>query len=223
MGSTTVSTASGHSYPGSLKSLIRIDCSSGECVVTTLTIDDTPDHAGIIDMSQGHRLVLVDGKGSFPLPAYGNPCGTVYIGTGTLTLTATATTFTGVRTSAGYGHRTCPDGSEVYSADATFTATATLSGGNPCVLDSTCPTPKPTATPTASALPSAAGSNYQPPKATHFSSPTTLSALPTTKTALTFRGILWSAAIAVVLVLLIAFPTHLLNATTEEGANKVRE
>jgi hypothetical protein len=173
-------------------------------------------------MSQSRRLVLVDGKGSFAMPAFGTTCGPVGFGVGELTLVATATGFTGTRTSAASGTVTCPDGSTVTQAAGVFTATATLSGGNPCVLDGSCPTPTPI--PSATAHPrTAAGTTTKYTKATHFSSPSTLSALPTASAALTVHGILWAAAVTVVLVLLVAFPTHLFNTATEEGTSRIRQ
>jgi hypothetical protein len=217
---TNTAEIGGAAYPGSFPSHIRIDCSSGECVVTRLELDDTSQGGGIIDMSQGQRLVLVDGKGSFSLPALGDLCGAFWISAGVLTIDATPTGFTGVRTSPVDYQVDCPGGGSVESPPYVATAIATLSGGNPCVLDSSCPTPTPT--PVATAIPIAAGAVH-PSSTTHFSSPSTLSALPTVKKALTVHGALWAAAITVVLVLLIAFPTHLLNSATSEGATRAKE
>ena len=78
--------------------------------------------------------------------------------------------------------------------------------------------PSPSATP----RPTAAAPGH-PTKATHFASPSTLSALPTVKKALTLHNALWAAAITVVLVLLVAFPTHLFNTATEHGAERARD
>jgi hypothetical protein len=217
-GNSTDSSTDGHDFPGTFPSHIRIDCSSGECVVTVLTIDDTSEGGGIIDMSQGQRLVLVNGKGSFPLPAFGDLCGAFWISAGVLTIDATATGFTGVRTSPVDYQTDCPDHSSVESPPYVATARATVSGGNPCVLDGTCPTPTPTAIPVAATATTPHG-----PKATHFASPSTLSSLPTVKKALTLHNALWAAAITVVLVLLVAFPTHLFNTATEHGADRIRD
>jgi hypothetical protein len=218
-GNTTNSSADGHDFPGTLPSHIRIDCSRGECVVTALTIDDSSEGGGLIDMSQGRRIVLTDGKASLDLPAFGDLCGAFWISAGVLSLDATATGFTGVRTSPVDYQVDCPGGSSVESPPYVSTAIATLSGGDPCVLDRSCPTPTPI--PVASALPGASAAH--PTKPTHFASPSTLSTLPTVTKALTVRGALWAAAVTVVLVLLVAFPTHLFNTATGEGANRARE
>ena len=217
-GHSTESTEDGHSFPGTFPSYIRIDCARGTCVVTTLTIDDSTDGAGLIDMSQGRRIVLVDGHASLHLPAVGDLCGTYWLGDGTLTLTATAAGFTGVRTSTNAFQEHCSDGSDVAVSPYSVTATASVSAGNPCVLDESCPTPTPT--PTATPVPVSAATHSTTP--THFSSPSTLSALPTVKEALTAHNALWAAAITVVLVLLVAFPTHLFNTATGEGADRAK-
>ena len=215
-GHSTESTEDGHVFPGTFPSHIRIDCGSGECVVTLLTIDDTSEGGGIIDMSQGQRLVVVNGKGSYNLPAVGDLCGPFWISAGVLTLDATATGFTGVRTSPVDSQVDCAGGGSIESPPFVATAVATLSGGNPCVLDGSCPTPSPTATP----IPVSAASH--PTKPTQFASPSTLSSLPTVKEALTAHNVLWAAAITVVLVLLVAFPTHLFITATGEGAERAK-
>lgn len=215
-GASTESSEVGYTHSGTYPSHIRIDCAERVCVVTTLTIDDTADNAGIIDMSQGKRLVLVGGKGTFAMPEVGSLCGAYWIGAGTLTLTATATGFTGVRTSTTTADVVCSDG-ERFASAYSISSVSQLSAGNPCVLDNSCPTP----TQTATQIPAATGP--RPSKATEFTSPSTLSALPTVTKAVTAHSVLWAAAITVVLVLLIAFPTHLLNSATSEGATRARE
>jgi hypothetical protein len=217
-GASTETTAAGYALPGSLPSQIRIDCGSGECVATVLSIDDSRDGAGIIDFTQGRRLVLVNGKLTVSMPAFGNLCGPFWVGAGVLTLDASAAGFVGTRTSAATGDVHCPNGSELSSPAFTVTDNSQLSGGNPCVLDKSCPTP----TPVATAIPAAAAPTH-PTRATHFASPSTLSALPTVKKALTVHNALWAAAITVVLVLLVAFPTHLFNTATEHGAEHARD
>lgn len=212
----------GHVFPGNFPSDIRIDCKSGTCVVSKFTVDDAEDHAGLIDMTQGHRIVVTNGQASVDLPANGNLCGAYWLGAGRMTISANASGLTAKRTSAASGKVHCTDGSDVDAPAFSIALTASVSAGNACVLDSSCPTPKPTARPTATSTPLPATA-YRPTKATHFSSPSTLSALPTAQTALTFRGILWSAAVAVVLVLLIAFPTHLFNVATDSASEKVRD
>ncbi len=215
-GASTESSEAGKVFPGTYPSHIRIDCANTVCVVTALTIDDSADNAGIIDMSQGQRLVLVDGGGTFAMPEVGDLCGAFWIGAGTLTLTATVNGFRGVRTSTTPKHVFCSDGEAEIGAFS-LTSVSQLSAGNPCVLKNSCPTPNPIAT-TASAATAS-----HPANATDFTSPSTLSALPTVTKAVTVRSLLWAAAITVVLVLLIAFPTHLLNSATSEGAARAKE
>ena len=222
---TARSTSAGFHSSGTLPSHIRIDCGSGSCVITELTIDDTAYGGGIIDMSQGEHLVLVDGRGSWQMPQLRTVCDEGYFGPGTLTIVATATGFTGTRTSTStVSGVSCPNGQYGQSAPFTATATAQVSAGDPCVLDGSCPkpppTPKPTAKPPAAAAPPP---TIRPTHATRIDSPSTLSALPTTASAFTLHGILYAAAVTVVLVLLVAFPTYLLNSATSNGAARVRE
>ncbi len=221
---TARSTSAGFHSSGTLPSHIRIDCGSGSCVITELTIDDTAYGGGIIDMSQGEHLVLVDGRGSWQMPSLRTVCDEGYFGPGTLTIVATATGFTGTRTSTSrVSGVTCPNGQYGQSDPFTATATAQVSGGNPCVLDGSCPKPSAAPKPATKPVPGAATSTIRPTRATRIDSPSTLSALPTTASALTVHGILYAAAVTVVLVLLVAFPTYLLNSATSNGTARVRE
>jgi hypothetical protein len=208
---------SGQSLPTSFPTHVRITCTDGVCVIGGFSLVGTD---GAFDVTQGLRLVVVDGKGTYAMPENTtNKCADNWIGPGTMTINATKAGYTASRTSAdGGGDIDCGGGKSVYQGAFTVEVTGTFSGGNGCVLDSSCPTP----TPSPTAIPAAAA-GVPPTKATHFASPSTLSALPTAAKALTVHNALWAAAITVVLVLLVAFPTHLFNTATEHGAERAKQ
>ncbi len=196
----------------------RISCDSGGCFLTALI---SAPEISAIDLIDGKRIRLIHGKASVEMPVQGNPRAlcendqgpVVYIGAGRLTVTATATKFVAMRVYADSPLVICPDGSAAVQRASSLPVEAAFVGGSPCVLNGSCP--KQVATAPGVATPGAATPGFATPGA--------LSALPTLREAATVHGIVWAAALAIVLVLLVAFPTHLLNDASEVGLKRLRE
>jgi hypothetical protein len=215
---TATTVSSGHTFTSNDTVHARIECNASGCVLTAFMLQDSNTNQGAeFDLTQGETIPVVDGKVSRSMPAMGNPCADNYLGAGTLTVEATARGLTGTRSVTQDLEVNCPDNSSTDYAAGSVTVTAPVDGGSPCILDRSCPTP----TPTTAAF---AGSIRQPDAAApKFTTPSVLSALPTASKAITVHSLLWAAAITVVLVLLVAFPTHLFNTATEVGADRIRE
>ena len=86
----------------------------------------------------------------------------------------------------------------------TGTITGTVSGGDPCVLDGSCARRRPLTSP------GQLGAD----------DPGTLSTLPTVADSARPANILWAIGLTIVLVLLVAFPAHLLNTAAEHGTDR---
>jgi hypothetical protein len=199
----TVSSLGGNS--GDIPFAVRIDCSTGDCVLgATMTSDQYT-----WDMTQGRQLVLKNGHGEFPMSEWGDICGAVFwTPPGTMTVDATADGITITRNASGAPTASClGPGSGSITVSFVVTANGTVSGGNACVLDGSCPVgvPAPVAGP--------AG----------VSTPGTLSTLPTVADAGRPANALWALGFAVVLVLLVALPAQLLNMAAEHGSDRVSE
>ena len=195
------------------------DCTTGSCAITVFTVDDpSGKKTGAFDITQGRTLTLVNGVGTFDLPAKGDICGPVWIGKGVLTITATATGFTGTRTSAGSGLVHCSSSSTAQSPNFVVHFSLPVVAGNACIVDNSCPKPVAHKAHRATVTPSSVI-----PHGTKANSPSTLSTLAPVQTALTVRNLLWAATVTVVLVLLIAFPTHVFNTATEKSAEQIKE
>jgi hypothetical protein len=215
---TATTVSSGHTFTSNDTVHARIDCDTSGCVLTTFTLLDSNTNQGAeFDLTQGEKIPVVDGKVSRSMPAMGNPCADNYLGAGTLTVAATPSGFTGTRSVAQDLDVNCPGDSSTDYAAGSVTVTAPLDGGSPCILDKSCPTPTPKAAARSAAV------RHRITAAPHFTTPSVLSELPTVSKAITVHSVLWAAAVTVVLVLLIAFPTHLFNTATEVGADRVRE
>ncbi len=201
---------------GVLPAAARLDCNELPCTLA-LTIDDAADGEGTIDMTEGRKLAVVDGRGTFAMAGFGTICDDIALPPGTLTVTATDTGFTGTRDGGGEADRNCPDGSVSGSPPFLLTFAMTLTSGQPCVIDDSCFTPTPTPTAAAAATSATTGRS---PGHRAASAPSVLSALPAIATAVTVRNSVWAAAAAVVLVLLIAFPTHFFNQAAEKANDR---
>ncbi|MEO8093923.1 MAG: hypothetical protein ABI632_03215 [Pseudolysinimonas sp.] len=199
----TVSSAGGAS--ADIPATVRIDCSTGECIFTASMT--SPDYSW--DMTQGQQLVLTDGHGEFPMGEWGDICGAVFwTPPGTLTVDATADGITITRDGSGSPTAACL-GASSGTVTISYVATVhgTVSGGDPCVLDGSCPL---SFTPT---VPGTSGA----------SEPGTLSTLPTVADAGRPANALWALGFTVVLVLLVAFPAQLLNTAAETGSDRLSE
>jgi hypothetical protein len=192
----------------------RVDCTGKTCVLTELSFDDQSDGVDNIDLTEGRRLELSGGSGTFQMAGFGDPCDNIFASSGTLTVTVDSTHIRAIR-SLHYDAGQCG-----YDRDYHFTGTFDLpiSGGTPCVLDDSCRTSTPTPVVTAAAN----GGTHLPGRSTGpraASVPSVLSVLPTIANAITARNSIWAAATAVVLVLLIAIPTTFFN----QAAGKANE
>ncbi len=184
-----------------------IDCTSGRCTITSISLDDSANGNGILQMNHHNPLVLDHGKGTFQLAAYGSLCDDENLPAGRFVVTATPTDFTGIFDGQAREPVQCADGQRSETA-FTLTIAMSFTSGTACLIDSSCPTPTPTPAVTAAAGGPLAGRSAGPRAA---SVPGVLSVLPTIAAAVTARNSIWAAATAVVLVLLIAIPTHFFN------------
>ena len=181
---------------------LRIDCSTGTCFFSgTLT---SPQYTW--DLTQGRRLELVNGHGEFQMESWGDICGaTFWAVEGPMTVDATATEITIIRNGRGTADDPClGEAAGLVEISFTATITGTVSGGDPCVLDGSCAEQAPLTSP------GELGAD----------DPGTLSTLPTVAESARPANILWAIGFAVVLVLLVAFPTHLLNTAAEHGTDR---
>ncbi|MEO8262457.1 MAG: hypothetical protein ABI566_07785 [Pseudolysinimonas sp.] len=181
----------------------KVDCGSGECVFTGTMFGNGYDW----DLTQGQRLVLVDGHGEFSMSEWGDVCsGNFWATPGPMVVDADADGISIVRSGSGTANGPCL-GEANGTTTVSFTATisGTVSGGDPCVIDRSCPIAAPVVSPGQSGA----------------DDPGTLSTLPTVADAARPANILWAVGLTVVLVLLVAFPAHLLNTAAEHGSDRV--
>ena len=156
----------------------------------------------------GTTISLTKGIGLGTIPSRGDACSIqTWNPDTTISVRVTEAGFTLMVHQVGLPQVLC-DGGEVSVDSQDVTFTGTRSAGDVCIVLATC---------AASAFgpgPSSSGPRTG-------STPSVLSALPTAGTALTARNALWAAAAAVVLVLLIAFPTQLLNSASEKASERI--
>ncbi|MCU1414280.1 MAG: hypothetical protein JWN80_1620 [Microbacteriaceae bacterium] len=218
---TGTSTTSAASDPGtalySSSAVATVDCGSGHCLITSISIDGSVHGTGIQQMYGGKPPSLDHGKGTFSLSAYNTICSDdEYLPAGVFTVDISTTTFNGVYNAEAQPTVQCPQAERGQPATV-LTFVMALTSGTACLIDSSCPTPTPTPTVTTLANGGTAPGRSTGPRAA--SVPSVLSVLPTVVKAFTVRNSIWAAAAAVVLVLLIAIPTHFFN----EAAGKTSE
>ena len=148
----------------------------------------------------------MDGHGEFQMESWGDICGaTFWAVEGPMTVDATASEITIIRNGRGTADDPClGEAAGLVEISFTATITGTVSGGDPCVLDGSCTAQAPLTSP------GELGAD----------DPGTLSTLPTVAESARPANILWAIGFAVVLVLLVAFPTHLLNTAAEHGTDR---
>ena len=181
---------------------LRVDCSTGACIFTgTLT---SPQYTW--DLTQGRTLELVNGHGEFEMESWGDICGaTFWAVEGPMTVDATATDITVIRNGQGTADDPClGEAAGIVEISFTGTITGTVSGGDPCVLDGSCASQPPLTSPGQLTA----------------DDPGTLSTLPTAADSARPANILWAIGLTIVLVLLVAFPAHLLNTAAEHGTDR---
>jgi len=189
---------------GPYPATFRIECGTGTCVIESAQFT-SPQYDW--DMTQGVRLELVNGQGEFDMAEWGDICSaTFWAAAGPMTVDATADGITVVRNGEDTPDDAClGPGAGTVTISYTATVTGTVSGGNPCVLDGSCP---------AGALVAAPGSSGA-------DNPGTLSTLPTVAQSSRPSNLLWALGLTIVLVLLVAFPAHLLNTAAEHGSDRI--
>ena len=185
---------------GVFQATIRIDCDEAGCELSGLPF-------GQVD-----SVEIEGGSGTWSFPAQGSVCAEEpYYGPTTLTIEATATGITGELVRESSPDEFCP--AQTYQWGTQWTIEGSTVAGDACVLDGVLcpptPTPEPVAAPATSVTPREA------------SSPSILSSLPTPAETLAPSQIALAAAITVVLVILMALPTHLLNTAIDSGTDRL--
>lgn len=179
---------------------IRIDCDETGCVLSGLPI------------GQVESVEIENGVGTWSFPAQGSVCSDEpYYGATTLTIEATATGITGELVREPSPDEFCP--AQTYQWGTQWTIEGTTVAGDACVLDGVLCPPTPTAEPVA-----APATDVTPREG---SSPSILSSLPTPDETLAPSQIALAAALTVVLVILMALPTHLLNTAIDSGSDRL--
>lgn len=181
---------------------IELRCTDGVCDVSGLSL---ANQDGIV-------IQLVDGRANYSFPATGTACDDPTTRAVEAEFVATATAFTGTMIVSPQGQTPCGDGTTKSRTGTTYTYELPLVSGDPCALDGSCtaalepePTPSATASPVIDPDTTVVTANRGP------SDPTVLSTLTTAGEAATVRGFAWAVIGAIILVLLVAFPTHLAN------------
>jgi hypothetical protein len=185
----------------SFDTVAQFDCSSSPCLLTMVMQPERPPD---ISLSGKSPLVFESSTSSYQIAADG-PCDDRAIGPGTLTVSSQGDALEFSRHSAAE----C-------GTDAEFTASGTLHklSGRSCLLDQSC-------VDVGTADPVADSDGLVGLHAKSAGDPSVLSALRSTPTIFDPANLLWAAAAAIVLVLLVAFPTHLLNTAVEHGTGRL--
>lgn len=190
---------------------LAVDCSDTPCM-----FDGTVAADGVTYPLLPAPAPVIDGHLEVPIAASGDPCGDDYINAGSLTIDVTAGALTGTRIADGTEEIQCSDGSVLYHAGV-LRFEATLVSGDDCLVLGECsstPTPAPDV-----AIAPVAVSGSDP----NGTEPGTLSTLQTAGEALRPANVLWAAAGALVLVILIALPSHLLTTALEGASDRLAE
>jgi hypothetical protein len=209
---------------GTAQTSATIDCSQLPCVLTALS-GINQDAFSYDSLGGGGPVVVIKGAVDVQRAPAGDVCSSYYIGAGRLALSPGPTpgTLHLIRTTATSDNNNCP-GSITEWDGLNIMGDLTAQSGQFCLVDGDCPTATPTPTPSATAATvpaSGSAPRIVTPHAVRIADPSVLSTLPVAATGLTPANILWAAAATVVLVLLIALPSHLLNSATEAGTDRV--
>lgn len=195
----------------SVTSRLTVDCTEEPCTA----LAEITDGPYIASPSNGQALPLTNGALSEALPEFGDLCALRWIGAGVLDLVVTATEAT-LRRTSGAGSASCSDGAEATAGSAVISGVLAYVAGSVCLLDASCPEPKDPAELRASrTVPDSPIADLLPDE------PGTLSELPTPR--FTLGTAAWAAGGAVVLVLLVALPSTLLDSATERWSERVSE
>ncbi len=205
-----------------LPTTATIDCTGSPCTIVSIVTDPTDGNI-VYDLTDGRKVPLVGGRVSVSVAGHADAgCVDGEVPPGQFGATASGDTVTVSFAFGGQSEYGCPDGSTVETPPGyIYTAVLAATSGSPCVVTGTCPTP----TPTPTAIPAGGPASSSPlritPHPLTIAEPSTLSVLPTVAVAITPPNVIWAVAATVVLVLLIALPSHLLNTATETGSDRV--
>ncbi len=216
-GTLTVATVEGDSYV--LTTTLTVDCSAEPCTALTSSTDGTYTPP----LTNDQALPLADGQLQTALPEYGDLCALRWIGSGDLGIALTDSSATVSRSSAAGAPRPCGDGSTAEAAAATIAGTLTYRSGSVCLIDASCVVASATPTPTSSPSPVIAAEPTIGELIPWPDEPSVLSELPTPRQALTLPNAVWAVSAAGVLVLVVAFPSVLLDSATERLVDRFDE
>lgn len=163
----------------------------------------------------GEYQFEIDGaSGEWTRDNQGSLCDDNFVAGGTLTVVATAETLNATVEVNPSGRYFCPGEIQQFGTHGAFVGTFTA--GNPCVLDGgPCP-PEPTVAPVAADQPGAVST----PRTA--STPSVLSALAAPAQTLAPTQVALAAVLTIVLVILMALPTHLLNTAIDSSVQPRR-
>lgn len=217
---TNTSGGSANTYPVTW----TVDCTSTPCTITGLLVDTGTGER--FPLTGGILQPFVGGSGTYSYPQSGDRCAGNFLGAYTITIVAAGNRMTSSFDLPGGGADfSCPNGSTVQYDPAHVEIVTTVTSGDTCHIFGTCPTRTAVAVPVSAGRggPVVGGSTTARVDitGTTFSSPSTLSTLPTVATALTLGNVVWAAALTMVLVILVALPAHLINVSIEQGSEKV--
>ena len=171
---------------------IHVDCSSRPCL-----------------LEEFNQLpVKVPGTTHTVVPGHGTSCGRDYLGAETIDIRIDLTGFHSTLDQPGSGVEQCGGGSTSETFAEHEDLTGTLVSGSTCYLGGPCP----------SATPASALTSTNPQT---FASPGVLSTLPTLADAARPANIVWAVVLTVILVILVALPTSLLNSAVEHGTERL--
>jgi hypothetical protein len=168
---------------------------------------------GRVRLGRTYTWPITGASGSWTLNNSGSVCqGSLYIAGGTLTAQATATTFTAHVHSDISPDENC-DGAITYASGYDVVYAGKYSAGDACVLTGVTCAPKSTLVPVSVVV------SVNTPRSV--ATPSVLSALPTPSETLSPGQLALAAALTIVLVILMAFPTQLLNRAVETGSDRI--
>ena len=199
---------------------LLVDCTEPVCTAFVgITAGDF-----VASPSSGRAVPIVDGTVNADLPEFGDLCALRWIGAGPLTLAFDGDEVELTRGIAAGGPTPCPGGGDATASAATLSGTLTLVSGVTCLLTAECgafATPTATPTPTVSPTPT-----FEPTVGELIpwpDEPGVLSTLMTISEAMSLERALRSAAGALILTLLVAFPAVLLDASVARIAERLEQ
>jgi hypothetical protein len=208
-----------------LPTTATVDCTASPCTILS-TVTDTSSGNIIYDLTDGTKIPLVRGRASAQIVGHSDAlCVDGEVPPGEFGATASGDTITITFVFGHLADQTCADGSSAHTVDGfVYTAKLTAPAGTGCLATHTCRNSVPAPAASSLALPAAAtGPLRVAPHAIQLADRSTLSTLPTTRAAFSVANVAWAVAATVVLALLIAFPSHLLNSATEAGTDRLSE